>query len=65
MNAALAYKPVVTVVDVLDVGACLDGVKSFILKHGGIIAAKSEDHLREEWVQRAANNGYGYGNGYG
>ena len=74
MNAhALAYKPRVTVVDVLDAGACIEGVKSFIQANGGVIVAETAKFLRKsEWIAKAANaglagNGYGdgYGNGYG
>jgi len=60
-----AYKPIVTVVDVLDIGACIDGVKAFVLRHGRAIVGKASDFLDSEWIQRAAINGYGYGYGYG
>ena len=59
------YKPVVTVVDVLDVGACIDGVKQFV-ERAGVIAGNAADYLREKWIQIAATgNGYGYGDGDG
>jgi hypothetical protein len=73
MNA-FVYKPVVTVVDVLEAGACIDGVKDFIKKHAMVIAGATSDFLRQEWVKKAANgdgygdgsgSGYGYGYGYG
>ena len=64
MNA-WAYKPVVTVIDVLDVGACIEGVKRFVLKHGRAIVGKAADFLDVSWIQEAALNGNDYGNGYG
>ena len=61
----MIYKPVVTVVDVLDTGACIDGVKEFVSKVGAIVG-KASDYLCEAWIQSAANSsGYGYGDGYG
>ena len=54
----------VTVVDVLDAGSCIDGVKEFILMHSMQIAVKLRDHVREKWIAGAAYGyGYGYGNG--
>ena len=61
---AFTYRPTVTVADVLDVGACLDGVKNFITKHDGQIVVRAEDHPSESWIQKAAD-GYGYGDGDG
>ena len=72
MNA-LAYRPTVTVVDVLDAGACISGVMDFIDEHtGGVIAGDTAKLLRTsdasgiDWITRASNgDGYGYGYGYG
>ena len=72
MNA-LAYRPTVTVVDVLDAGACISGVMDFIEEHtGGVIAGDTAKLLRtsdasgRNWITRASNaDGYGYGYGYG
>ena len=66
----------VTVVDVLDAGACIDGVKDFILLHSMQIAGNLRDHLSDLWITRAAHcdghgdgdgdgDGDGYGDGYG
>jgi len=67
-----AYNPVVTVVDVLEVGACIDGVKNFVVSHGGLIAGLASDFPDEPYVQNAANalagavgDGDGDGGGYG
>ena len=57
------YLPVVTVVDVLDTGACYDGVVSWIENNGLVIAGPTERQTNE-YILKAAN-GYGYGDGYG
>ena len=69
---SLAYRPTVTVVDVLDAGACIDGVKRFLLDAGGRIAGATDQLMKafdEEgrgWVAKASNaDGDGYGDGYG
>lgn len=54
MNAVVGYKPVVSVTDVLDAGACFDGVCKFVLKHGRQIVVNAADFLSESWVQKAA-----------
>ena len=65
------YKPVVTVVDLLDCGACYDGVcKEVVRQHGAIIAETQKLIKHAEWthIATAANaDGYGdsYGSGYG
>ena len=65
MNA-FAYRETVTVVDVLDTGACIDGVMTFVEKIGGAIIGRARDFLTNVWIQSAANNrGDGYGDGYG
>lgn len=66
MTTDFLYKERVTVIDVLEAGACIEGVKAFVKKKG-IIAARADDFIGEKWIQKAANNrfdGY-YGNGYG
>jgi hypothetical protein len=61
------YRPVVTVVDVLELGPCYAGVAEFILGHGGVISAPAdrfdERHIRQ--ASRGDGSGYGYGYGYG
>ena len=60
----------VTVVDVLDAGACIDGVLQFIAANGMRIECDSGE-FDEPYIQQAKLNGYGdgygdgYGNGYG
>jgi hypothetical protein len=67
------YKPVITVTDLLDSGACPEGVLEAIDKHR-IISAPTADHASNSYVASAASvNGYGsgygsssgYGDGYG
>ena len=62
---------VVTVVDVLDTGACLDGVVDWVARHHGRIAGNPVAH-QNTWIAKAARlsgsgsgYGYGYGSGYG
>ena len=57
------YKPHVTVVDVLESGACLDGVVEWIKKHGGKIAGETATQ-KNPYIVTAAN-GDGSGSGYG
>jgi hypothetical protein len=54
----------VTVVDVLEDGACISGVIDWLNHHGGLIFAPPSDFPREQHIQRAARAD-GYGNGYG
>jgi len=61
--------PVVTVCDVLDAGACIDGVLEFVRRHL-LIACTADQFPRESWIQDVANrygsgsgDGYGYGDG--
>ena len=63
----LAYKPTFTAFDLLESGACLDGVLKAVEKHKKLSAATA-DFVRDQYVARAANasgNGNGYGYGYG
>lgn len=68
------YRPVITVCDVLDEGACLDGVLEYVNEHEGKIASQVD--LSQGWMVRAAlsdgygccyghENGEGVGDGYG
>jgi len=61
------YRETVTVVDVLETGACPDGVSAWIERNGRIIAGPTEQYARKsEYIAKAANaDGYGYGYGYG
>jgi len=68
VNAWPAYKPVVTVVDVLEAGACIDGVYEYIASNGGDISAHTDKHAENGWILSASNgngDGDGDGNGYG
>ena len=71
------YKPVVTVADVLESGACMEGVAKWVTAHRGVISGPADKH-DNEFVRKAANadgygygygdgdgDGYGYGSGYG
>lgn len=62
--STMEYKPVITVQDVVDAGACRPGVRRF-LRDCGQIAARTDDFPHVDWIQEAANNGYGFGHGYG
>ena len=64
----------VTVIDVLETGACIDGVFKFVADHAGRIECDSAEFPHEAHIQEAAGidgngygdgDGYGYGNGYG
>ena len=68
---------VVTVVDVLDTGACLDGVVDWVARHHGRIAGNPVLHTNTRIAKAArlsgsgsgygygSGDGYGYGSGYG
>ena len=62
---------VVTVVDVLDTDACLDGVVRWVAKNQGRIAGNPVSR-KNAWIAQAARlsgtgsgDGYGYGDGSG
>ena len=59
----------VTVVDVLDAGACIGGVKGWVVKNRGKIAGAPGDvrgeHSRRVLLAANADGGGGYGDGYG
>jgi hypothetical protein len=62
------YREHVTVSDVLDSGACLDGVKEWVAKHRGRIAGPAGRYPKQGEIQKATHgdgSGYGYGYGYG
>jgi hypothetical protein len=50
---------------VLESGACYDGVIEWVEENGGSISVKASEHLENDYIQAAAINGYGYGNGDG
>jgi hypothetical protein len=61
------YKPTITVVDLLESGACVEGVKEAVEEHG-VIAAETREHASNPYVSKAADadgDGDGYGSGYG
>lgn len=63
------YQSRVTVIDVLESGACIEGVKKWIVANRGVIAGETAKQSNEN-ILSAANadgngNGYGYGNGDG
>jgi hypothetical protein len=59
------YRPVVTVVDVLEDGACVDGVIEWVEENGGVIAGAAADHDNEHIEQASRADGYGSGSGSG
>jgi hypothetical protein len=62
------YQDRVTVCDVLDSGACFDGVVEWIKDNDMVIAGETASHVANEYIARAAiadGYGYGYGNGNG
>ena len=62
----IIFSDIVTVVDFLDSGACIDGVKKYVASNGLQIAGDISD-LKSE-AKKFVNgygNGDGYGNGYG
>jgi len=57
------YKPIVTVFDVLEAGACHEGVVKFLRKRPEISRASNS---KNEHIFKAGNcDGYGYGDGDG
>ena len=59
------YRPRVTAADLLDAGACAEGVGKAVLRHRAS-AVETQDHLEEDWVRKASRfDGYGYGSGSG
>lgn len=66
MNAWYDYRPIVTVVDVLETGACFSGVAEFVIANCGVISAAADKYPNNAYVKSAAHSdGYGCGNGYG
>jgi hypothetical protein len=66
----LRYKPTLTVVDVIESGACMNGVCEWVEAHGGRIAGKTRTHWKRPELIKASNadaygSGYGYGSGSG
>ena len=65
------YKPTVTIIDVLESGACVDGVREWLDKLP-LISGVTQLHIGNEHIVNAANAdgygseyGYGDGDGYG
>ena len=61
------YKPTITVADLLDSGACYDGILKAIQGRGAI-SASTEAVVSNPYAAKAANasgSGYGYGSGSG
>ncbi len=59
------YKPVFSAFDLLEAGACFDGVTDAV-KARGMLVAPTASHALNEWVAKATHsNGYGDGYGYG
>ena len=70
MSLDMMPKSVVTVVDVLECGACIEGVFRWVDKTKRISGPPVDDEDSAGWLAKAANlngygNGYGYGNGNG
>ncbi len=66
----LRYRPWVTVVDVLEAGACVESVVRWVEANDGRIAGPTIAHVAEPWIAKASNSdgdgdGYGYGDGDG
>ena len=60
------YLETVTVVDVLESGACYDGVLGWIKENGNIISGPTDTYSANEYILTAARgNGDGNGDGYG
>ena len=64
------YRETVTVMDVMETGACFSGITEWILANKKVIAGPTQDHLHLEKVAQAtfssgSGSGYGYGYGYG
>ena len=60
------YKPVFTVADLIESGACVDGVIAAVKQHKGRIAAATKYHITNPYVTKTtAANGYGDGSGSG
>jgi len=68
------FQETVTVADVLEAGACFEGVARWVLAHAGQIAGPTGKNLHVEFVEQGScangygngnGNGNGYGNGYG
>ena len=64
-TAIPVFRERVTVVDVLETGACFEGVIDWVLKNRRIIAGDSSQYQDEHIDKTARKDGYGYGYGYG
>lgn len=59
------YRSIVTVVDVMDSGARIDGVLDVVSANKGIISDDPSKHPDTLYIQLSAGDGYGYGDRYG
>ena len=64
------FRETVTVIDVLEGGACIEGVCEYVGKNLSIIGPPVDDRKTGDHLKRAANadgsgSGDGYGDGYG
>ena len=60
------FRDTVTVVDVLEGGACIDGVVEYLGKNRSIIGPPVDDRVTGDRLKQASNaDGYGSGSGYG
>ena len=65
------FRPRVTVVDVLESGACFSGVRKWVEEHGGQIAGLVHEHASNTHIVKATRgygsggDGSGSGSGYG
>jgi hypothetical protein len=60
------YRETVTVVDVIETGACIDGVKEWLEKNQRQIAGPTEKYRSNGYIVKASHaDGYGYGDGDG
>jgi len=71
-NAAWLPLDNVTVIDVLESGACIDGVLGVVGRTLTISGPPTDTQMTETWLAKAARldgsgdgDGYGYGDGYG
>jgi hypothetical protein len=49
------YKPIVTVTDAIEAGACLDGVVVWLARHDGMISGVAKEYPGWSPIQNAAN----------
>ena len=59
------YLETVTVCDVLESGACIEGILDWIEENSGVISGAVDDDKNEYILAAACADGYGYGDGDG